>query len=378
MSYSNKLDLSNYFIVDSSELYESQDSHSHKYDDNSSKVRGLIFKNQEDKTLVASTFPYTEEFGVSNIDVVDTIIKEGTWKYFKSYEGTVIRIIHDVQDGVVKRVISTHKKLDAFESYWGSDKSYGELFKTEIERMYKSQKGEDENAFDNFLDSLYCEYNYTFLLLSNDDNKIVSSHDNKILFIGCFDRSNHKYTTDINISLLQFERPEEIEIKTTEDIMTYVNNVDYKDCQGLIAIRQDEFKLFKVINDTYKMKSMLRGNNSNLIYRYFFLKKNDQDMFIDYLDLFSHKKEMFLQSEYDFLELCKYVHMVYYQRHIMRSFVFVNPVFHSILKKIHTWHLLDKKNNICTLDAVVRHVGDCDSKTLFYLLKEMKNNPIVF
>jgi hypothetical protein len=377
MSYSNKLDLSNYFIVDSSEL-ESQTSHNHKYDETSSKIRGLIFKNQDDKVLVASTFPYTEEFSVSNIDVVDSIIKEGTWKYYKSYEGTVIRIIHDEQDGVMKRVISTHKKLDAFESYWGSDKSYGELFKTEIDRMHTSQKINNEHAFNDFLDSLDSNYNYTFLLLSNDDNKIVASHNNKILFIGCFERNNHKYTTDVNISFLHFERPEEIEIKTTEDIMTYVTKVVYKDCQGVIAIRQDDFKLFKVINDKYKEKSMLRGNNSNLIYRYFFLKKNDQDMFIDYLDLFSNKKELFLQSEYDFLELCKYVHMVYYQRHIMRSFVFVNPVFHSILKKIHTWHLLDKKNNICTLDAVIQHVSDCDSKTLFYLLKEMKNNPVVF
>ena len=166
MSYSNKLDLSNYFIVDSSELESQESTHNHKYDETSSKIRGLIFKNQDDKVLVASTFPYTEEFSVSNIDVVDSIIKEGTWKYYKSYEGTVIRIIHDEQDGVMKRVISTHKKLDAFESYWGSDKSYGELFKTEINRMHTSQKSNNEHAFNDFLDSLDSNYNYTFAYLS--------------------------------------------------------------------------------------------------------------------------------------------------------------------------------------------------------------------
>ena len=373
MSYSNKLELSNYFIVDSTEVVNNENN-VNKFDDTSSNIRGLVFKNQEDdKVLVASTFPYTEEFGFSNIDIVDKIIQEGTWKYYKSYEGTVIRIIHDEQDGVMKRVISTHKKLDAFESYWGSDKSYGELFKNEIERMY-----ENENVFDTFLDSLNSNYNYTFLLLSNDDNKIVASHNNKIIFIGCFDRTNHKYTIDVEIDSLHFERPEEIQINNTDDIMTYVENIDCKDAQGLIAIRQDEFKLFKVINDKYKEKSMLRGNNSNLVYRYFFLKKNEQDMFIDFLDLFSNKKDLFLQTEHDFVELCNYVHMVYYQRHIMKTFVFVNPVFHSILKKIHTWHLQDKKNNICTLNAVIYHVSECDTKTLFFLLKEMKNNPIVF
>jgi len=371
MSYSNKLDLSNYFIVDSKDVTEFQEASDNTF----SQVRGLVFKNQgDDKVLVASTFPYTEEFSFANIDIVDKIIEEGTWKYYKSYEGTVIRIIHDEQDGVTKRVVSTHKKLDAFESYWGSDKSYGELFKQEIERMSENK----DNAFDLFLTSLDSKYNYTFLLLSNDDNKIVASHNNKIIFIGCFDRTNHKYTMDADTGNLTFSRPEEIQINNTDDIMTYVENVDYNDAQGLIAIRQDEFKLFKVINDDYKQKSMLRGNNSNLIYRYFYLKKNDQDMFIDFLNLFANKKDHFLQAETEFVELCKYIHMVYYQRYILKNFVFVNPVFHSILKKIHAWHLQDKKKNICTLQSVIIQVSECDAKTIFYMLKELRNNSGVF
>jgi len=364
--YSDKLDITNYFIVDSTENKLREDLAV-----NELKCRGMVFKNNpadNSNTLVASTFPYTEEFSISDIDKVDTIISEGEWIFYKSYEGTIIRIIHDEQDGRTRRIISTHKKLDAYESFWVSDQSYGSIFENEVMRMNPSLE-----FFENFLDSLDKKYHYTFLLLSNDQNKIVSSHNNKILFVGCFDRETNNYIEDVSITSVNFERSEKVNITTSGDILEYVNNVDPYDCQGIIAFRKDKFELFKVINDKYKTLSLLRANNSNLIYRYLQLKKIDNnDMFIEFQKLFNNNSQNFLEAENNIRELCVYIHHTYYNRHILKNFVFVNPVFHSILKKIHNWHLQDKKNNICTFNAVYQHLSDCDSNTLFYMIKEWK------
>lgn len=374
--YSNKLELSNYFIVDSTDSKQREE-----IDGAELRCRGMIFKNDNDVQSVASTFPYTEEYSINNIDVVDHLVNEGDWNFFYSYEGTVIRIIHDEQDGVIKRLVCTHKKLDAFESYWGSNESYGEIFKKEIGRMFLSKftdsLTEKDEIFNSFLDSLDTSKHYTFLLTSNEDNKIVSSHDNKILFIGAFDRETNKYVSHLDCdkntysSFLEFDVPEQVNISNCQDIINFVNKIDYKYHQGLIAIRKDKFELFKVINELYKLKSLLRGNNSNLVFRYLQLRSlGETDMLDNFLELFSSNNIVISNVEQDLVNLSIYIHHVYYKRYIQKNFVFVSPVFHSILKSIHNWHYQDKKKNITTLEVVSRRLKDVDCKSLFYMLKE--------
>ena len=372
-NYSNQLELSNYFIVDSTDSKPRED-----ISGNDLRCRGMVFKKTNDEyNLVASTFPYTEEFSVRNIDVVDSLIKEGEWYFYPSYEGTIIRIIHDEQDGVIKRVVSTHKKLDAFESYWGSSKSYGELFKDEIYRMFltrnENSKLSRDEIFDIFLDSLPTDKHYTFLMCSNDENKVVSSLNNKILFVGSFDRETNFYqphTTGLSC-VIDFEVPVKIEVESSQDILDYMEKVDYTHQQGIIAIRRDKFDLFKIINDTYKVKSMLRGNNSNLIYRYFQLVSlKETEMLLDFVDLFKNSQPAFLDAERDIMEMCIYLHQTYFMRYIQKKFVFVSPIYHSVLKSIHNWHIQDKKNNITTMEVVASKVRQCDCKTLFNMWKE--------
>jgi len=373
-NYSNQLELSNYFIVDSTDSKPRED-----ITGNDLRCRGIVFKKVDDEyKLVASTFPYTEEFSVANIDAVDSLVKEGEWYFYPSYEGSIIRIIHDEQDGTIKRIVSTHKKLDAFESYWGSNKSYGELFKDEVYRMFtakeETSKLSRDDVFNLFLDSLDTNRHYTFLMCSNEENKVVSSLDNKILFVGSFDRESNTYqphTSGIESCVINFEVPVKIEIESSQDILDYMGKVDYRHQQGIIAIRRDKFDLFKIIDDTYKMKSMLRGNNSNLIYRYFQLVSlKETDMLLDFVDLFKNSQPAFLQAERDIMEMCIYLHQTYFMRYIQKKFVFVSPIYHSVLKSIHNWHLQDKRNNITTMEVVASKVRQCDCKTFFNMWKE--------
>lgn len=381
--YSNKANEENMFIID---ITNSKDRDSLETSDMNN--RGMIFKTINDENvLVASTFPYTEEYSINNIDVVDKLIQEGQWEFVKSYEGTIIRVVHVEQEGVIKRLVSTHKKLDAFESYWGSNKSYGELFKTEICRLFRNDttiKGsecnmEDTDIFNLFLDSLDTSRHYTFLLTSNDDNKIVSSNNNKIFVVGSFDRVTNDFLYDFEshynkTSIVKLDTPEKINIATSQDIIDTVNSVDYNKHQGIFAIRKDKFQFFKVINDDYKNKSMLRGNNSNLLFRYLQLKYVSKDnssntLLTEFVKLFSSHADTFNSAETNLVEIAVYLHQTYYRRNIKKEFVFVHAIFHSVLKSIHSWHVQDRRNNITTLDAVVSKLNEVDTRTLFQMLK---------
>lgn len=385
--YSNKLDYTNYFIIDSTIDGKSRED----LRGVELTCRGMIFKNT-DNEIVANTFPYTEEYSVNNICEIESTIAQGQWNFYKSYEGTIIRIIHTEQDGIMKRLVCTHKKLDAFESYWGSDKSYGELFKNEINRLFlisnKESKLSRDEVFDLFLDSLDTSRHYIFLMTSNDDNKVVASKNNKIYYVGSFDRETNKYNYDTEFeydkfSVVKIEHPEKITISTSQDIVDYVNNVDYTESQGLISFRQDKFELFKVVNDTYKTKSLLRGNNSNLVYRYIQLKFIDnKEMLTDFLELFKNKMSDFVSSDNDIFNMSVYLHGIYYHRYVEKQFVYTDAVYHAVLKSIHAWHLQDKKKNITTFNVVAKKVCECDTKTLFQMLKvwnnmKKENNPLI-
>jgi len=371
------LELSNYFIIDSTDNKPRKDLENLELTN-----RGIIFKSLPDDNhkMVASTFPYTEEFGINNIVEIENLMIKNEYSFYKSYEGTIIRVIHDEQEGVIKRLVATHKKLDAFESYWGSYVSYGELFQNEIYSMFLKHNPDSElsndKVFELFLDSLDTSLHYTFLLTSNDENKIVSSLNNKIFFAGSFDRETNKYNppeTTNSSQLFPFDIPEQINFKTSQDIIDYIEKVDYKESQGILAIQKDEFKLFKVINDEYSRKTLLRGNNSSLIHRYLQLKFiGDDQMFFEFMDLFNYKIQLFQQIESDIQNLALYIHSVYYARYIEKTFVYVNPVFHSVLKSIHYWHNMDKRKNITTLKVVYQKLQETDYNTVYKLMKEYK------
>lgn len=390
--YSNKANEENLFIIDITNSKSRDD-----LETNDMNNRGMIFKTVDnDNVLVASTFPYTEEYSISNIDVVDKIIKEGEWEFVKSYEGTIIRVVHIEQDGTIKRLVSTHKKLDAFESYWGSPVSYGEIFKTEVCRLFRNNTSQsdvncnlqDTDIFNLFLDSLDTSRHYTFLLTSNEDNKIVSSNNNKIFIVGSFDRETNKFLYDFeshynNTSIVKFDTPEKIEINSSQDIINVVNSMDWNKHQGIFAIRKDAFEFFKVINDEYKIKSTLRGNNSNLLFRYLQLRYVDKSMMNDFINLFSRHSNIFSGAETNLVELSVYLHQTYYRRNIKKEFVFINPIFHSVLKSIHAWHLENRRVNITTLYAVTSKLNETDTKTLFQMLKQWElmkenNNNVLF
>ncbi len=97
--------------------------------------------------------------------------KNNDWTITEAIEGTLIRIFY-FND---KWIITTHRKLDAFKSKWGSEKSFGDIFKEAV--MIKTQDSQinddvDVNTLCQKL-GLNKHRQYTFLITATDKTRFV-------------------------------------------------------------------------------------------------------------------------------------------------------------------------------------------------------------
>lgn len=301
---------SNYRIVDSKE----------------ETIRGFIY---HDSRLVCKTFPYSDEYTVEDVDTIKEKLSQGDWKFYPSYEGTILRIVND---GDVQ-LIATHKKLDAFSSRWGSEQSFGELFKQSINEFSK-----DEQGFERFLSTLKDKNHHTFLLCSNLDSRIVANRDNEVFYVGSFDSESHEYLGILNeveekiSSFCKSISP--LDNVDVTSLMDYVENkVEPFSQQGIIAIRQDEFNVFKILNSTYKHLSELRGNNPSLSSRYLELLVHRKDLVLDFCTVFSNKHHEFGYISELLGDLVHYLLNVIRARYIHKRFMQISPILHSFVKR---------------------------------------------
>jgi hypothetical protein len=82
-----------------------------------------------------------------------------------SYTGALVRLYF--YDGVWN--LSTHNKIDAFQSYWNNDKSFGEIF---VEHM---------GDIDAFAERLDRKLVYTYIVREQ-----INPHEQKVLFAGAY------------------------------------------------------------------------------------------------------------------------------------------------------------------------------------------------
>jgi hypothetical protein len=313
-----------YFIVDSKD----NNSLSHT-------ERGIIYrKDLEQNKLVCKTFPYTQEFSTEQKDEINQYLDNGEWKFYPSYEGTIIRIVNDVDNG--NRFIATHKKINAFDSRWGSSKSFGELFQESIQEHYMNTNNiELYDIFETFINSLSKDKHHTFLLCSNLDTRMVCSRDGEVFYVGSFDASTNEFvgfTEDVSKFCGVIKELDTV--KNTDNVIDYVDDINPLLCQGIIAVRQDKFEAFKVMNGYYTSLARLRNNNPNLMMRYLELYLTKSDLLEEFTIFFSNMNDSFKYIENTFIKLVFLLQNIYKKRYIQRAYVHTTPVLHNFLKSL--------------------------------------------
>lgn len=322
--------------------------------DNLKISRGLIYKNNQP---FIKSFGFTPEYTINTIDT-ETIqyIKNNisNLRFYFSLEGTLLRMYwNDVNN---KWYISTHKKLDARNSRWGSKYTFGEII--------------DSIIPDNFYESLNKDYCYMFILTPNEQNRIVcNNYLNQLFHVGTFDKSfNLSYDIDTLI-----QKPVEISIKSYDHLCNFVNHSDfpYNVNQGIVICDNVKQSNIKILNNTYNELRKIRGNTASLMFRYLEVR-NDSNVVNSLRHLFPKYVTEFDKYENMINLISKKLFDEYMFRHVKKQYRELIPNEHYILKQAHNWHKQDRENNKMSKEKIYEIINNQTPVVINSLIKLYK------
>jgi len=311
------------------------------------KMRGIIYDTEE-KEIVPS-FGYTDLYTVDDKEMIKEIINPiSDWKFYSSIEGTLLRCFYYQN----KWYLSTHRKLDAFQSRWSCKYTFGELFVKELRSSVK-EKDVPDDILEWFYSKLNKESIYYFLLRSNIENRIVCQCSNKILsqiiYIGSlpiYETISSKVFIDPVITeYTQFEIQKPIEFMNgIDDLIQQVNDTNFNEYQGILGWNMNTNKQIKIFQKEYECLYKLRANNPNLRFRFLELR-NDSNQLRALYNLYPKYSETFDDYEDAIRQIARILHQYYINRYIKNQYITLPKEEYIIVKKAHEWYLQDKKNN---------------------------------
>tara|TARA_Y100000591_G_C21798083_1_gene680526 strand:+ start:93 stop:1142 length:1050 start_codon:yes stop_codon:yes gene_type:complete len=317
-------------------------------------TRGLIYK--DNKPFVKS-FGYTPEFTVNNIDEESKNYITNNFnklRFFYSLEGTLLRLYwNDVNE---TWYISSHKKLDARNSRWGSKFTFGQII--------------DSILPPEFYDSLNKDYCYLVILTPNQDNRIVcNTYLNQLFHVGTYDKDfNLSYDFDINL-----QKPVELGFSSYYDLCEHLNNntFPYYSHQGIIICDNEKQTNIKLLNDTYDQFRQVRGNTPSIMFRYLEVR-NDSNNVQNLKMMFPTHIEQFNRYEHLIGVISKRLFDEYMQRYVKRNFREISPTEHFILKQAHSWHHENKIENKMNKDKIYEIINKQSPVMINSLIKLYK------
>ncbi len=314
------------------------------------QCRGVVFDKEK---LVMRAFPYTVEWSEGEVDQVkdslDPIFNDS--RFYDSHEGALIRMFH--YNG--KWFTSTHRKLSAFSSKWGSKESFGSSFKRALEyeitrnpALQKAIPQGDENLLERFQSTLDTNKQYMFLVRHCQEHRIVCNYpENPTMYhVGTFVEGKLVMTECCNIP-----HPKEHKFSSQEELLEHVSRVDIRNLQGVICFSPQN-KQVKVVNREYQELFRARGNEPSIKFRYLQMRLNQRvnDMLCR---LYPDMVQTFDEVENNIYEIAKNIYTAYVQRFIKKRFVTVPTEEFAVVKECHKWHEEDRITHRISINKVI-------------------------
>jgi hypothetical protein len=339
--------------------------YSYKFCENDSpdeikNCRGLVFSGDK---LVSKSLGFTQEYNDTQQDILNNYDFNEV-KFFPSEEGTFIRLFNNDRIWY----ISTHRKLNAFNSRWGSENSlsFGQVFVNSISELgYES--------LDSLTSILDKTYTYMFLIRNTLENRIVSKppseNETKVYFIGCQSCNPEKEFTFESPVPFNFPRQNQLFFQNWNDVFNYVRNTDSLQKQGVIGFYGNRH--FKILNSKYQLYSKVRGNEPDICYRYLQNRSNSVYSSIMY-ETYPEYIGSFVMYENMIIKIAKTIHNSYVSRFVNKNHVVVPPDEYRIITECHGWHISDRKNNKVSLSYVISIMNmEKFASTLYSIIKRM-------
>lgn len=316
------------------------------------QIRGIVF--DENENLIMRGFPYTPEFLHDDPNLGAHIGNIAQYQTCLSFEGTIVRVFFYKN----KWYVSTHKKIDADNSYWASrDVSFGELFRQAVDqtiaypdsflKMFMQGKGIANCTHETFFDVLDKQKQYMFLLEPRGENRIVAATGISVPMqhVGTFIENHFCFDDYIGIS-----KPARLQFQSIEDLTTFVAGIDPLWAQGVLLMSPNGF--FKVTSKMYAFLYQLRGNQPNLKMRFLELR-NEPARIEAFMRLYPEFTSIFTDLQKKLDNLIKIIHTAYVNRFIQKKMTVLPQPQYFFLSKVHNNY---KETGIKTTLERVKHL----------------------
>jgi hypothetical protein len=320
------------------------------------KCRGVVFNGDK---IVMNGFPYTYESTEENKEQITSNLESVFDKclFYDSHEGSLIRMFN-FND---KWYISTNRKLDANKSKWSSKESFGFFFTQALEAEYKSNErfrtnlSEDESKsiLERFQEVLDKNKQYMFLLLNNEQNRIVcsSSETPTVFHVGTFINGNLSMEEDIYVRY-----PNSYRFDNLEDMLDCVNAVNIYHTQGIIVFAPNNLQ-YKIYNKEYHDLYKVRGNEPSIKFRYLQVRMDKRyNNLLHYL--YPNFSKVFDDYENNIYGIGKKIYKAYFDRFIRNEYVTVPTEEFMVIRACHDWHLEDRVSNKINLNKVMEILNE--------------------
>jgi hypothetical protein len=335
------------------------------------QCRGIVFNGD---TLIMKAFPYTEEIRKTDLETFESQVNLQYCKFYNSYEGMILRMFF-FED---KWFISTHRKLDAFRSKWSSKVSFGEMFIQCLQRELENNDDfansvrdtpEDLGILERFKLTLDKTKQYMFLLLTNEETRIVCLNDpngSGMFHVGTFDSTTgESVETDIHV---RKPIPLENTFSSLTEVYERAQTTDYTMYQGIIMFAPNN-KQYKVLNSEYEYYFSVRGNEPSIKFRYLQVRNN-----IEYCktlrQMYTNMVSSFDSYENYINVIAKEIYTSYVERFIKKNFITVPQEEYVIVKACHKWHQEDRKRNIVNLNRVFSELSNSHPSFINRLIRK--------
>lgn len=344
------------------------------------KCRGVVFNNDK---VVMNGFPYTYEYTEDDYDELSSKIGGEVFdkcSFYDAYEGSLIRMFYFGD----KWYTSTNRKLDANRSKWSSKESFGFFFRKALDSEISVNKrlrdaiGEDETVdlVDRFQNLLDKNKQYMFLLLNNEENRIVCSYPSRptIFHVGTFIDGILSMEEDIYVPY-----PPKHEFQNIDDIYRYISDIDINKIQGVIVFSPNNIQ-YKVFNREYHDLYKVRGNEPSIKFRYLQVRMDKRyNNLIRYL--YPEFLKVFDDYENIIYNISKNIHKAYFNRFIKNEFIKVPPEEFGVIRTCHDWHVQNRSENKINLNKVIDILNEQEPTKInkmirrFYMEQKQLENP---
>ena len=308
------------------------------------ECRGLVYDSQGQ--LVSRAFGHTPTYTPKTLpadlkeffsDHFDACI------FYPSVEGSLVRAFYyqSNSDNEGDWYLTTHRKLEAYRSFWACRSSFGKLFDQALSshfletnnQEFKDLEGTDlVNAF---LKSLDKEKQYVFLIQNTLENRIVCvpPKNPKVLYVGTFQKGM-MIPNDPSVPVLQQEA---LSFTNLDQVLSFVETIPSEQWQGVIVFAPNG-KQYKICSSEYMELFNLRNNNPSVMARYLQIRTDSKTRLV-YEGLYPEWKERMNLYESTLKRIASNLYNHYVSRFIKKEQVENLPEQeYKVVSNVHAWY----------------------------------------